>query len=41
MSKVTRTSICTVTWVCIKFVEKQERKQEDVYKYRTEHKAYI
>jgi len=29
-----------VSQVSIKFVEKEERKQEDGYKYRTLHKTY-
>jgi len=39
--RVMRTSIGTVTEVSIKFVEKEERKKKDGYKYRTEHKTYI
>jgi len=40
MSKVVSTSIGTVSYVSIKFVEKEQRKQEDGYKYRTSHKTY-
>jgi hypothetical protein len=40
-SKVMSTSTGTVTYVSIRFIETGERKQKDVYIYRTEHKAYI
>jgi len=39
MGQVMSTSIGTVTYVSIKFLEKEERKQKDVDKYRTEHKT--
>jgi len=37
MRRVVRTSRGTVTYVSIEFVETEERKQKDGYKYRTEH----
>jgi len=40
MSMVMSTSRGTVSTVCIKFVEKEERKREDGYKYRPLHKTY-
>jgi len=41
VSMVMRTSIGTMTYVSIKFVEREERKQQNGFKYRTEHKPYI
>jgi len=39
MSRVMRTSIGTVTQVSIKFVEKEERKQQGSHEYKTERKT--
>ena len=39
MSRVMRTSTGTVTEVCIKFVEKEERKHKGGQEYRTKHKT--
>jgi len=41
VSMVMRTSIGTMTYVSIKFVEREERKQKNGFEYRTEHKPYI
>ena len=40
MSGVMLTSIGTVTWVSIKFIVKEERKEKDGDNWRTGHKTY-
>ena len=39
MSMVMCTSIGTVTKLCIKFIEREERKQKGGYEYTTEHRT--
>jgi len=39
MSRFVRTSIGNVTWGSIKYVQKEERRQEGGYELRTEHKT--
>jgi len=41
MSKVMNTSRGSCSYLSIKFVAKEERQQEDGYKYRPLHKPYI